>query len=178
MHARINDNLKIVRPGSLPADLGVKSIPRNPLLFGILYRMEAVEHIGSGIKRIRNLCREYGVTEPCLEVSEHWFTVIFPRPSATNTEKQQPELRPESQPESMTVQILTSLEGGPLSKSEISNRLGQKSVSGHLNKVMRTLLADKLVEYTIPEKPTSRLQKYCLTVNGRQHLEQIQRKRP
>jgi ATP-dependent DNA helicase RecG len=62
------------------ADLGVKSIPRNPLLFAMLHRMEAVEHIGSGIKRIRNLCREYGVAEPRIEVSEHWFTVIFPRP--------------------------------------------------------------------------------------------------
>jgi len=46
----------------------------------ILYRMEAVEHIGSGIKRIRNLCREYGVDEPDIEVAEHWFTVRFPRP--------------------------------------------------------------------------------------------------
>jgi len=66
--------------GMTEADLGVKSIPRNPLLFAMLHRMEAVEHIGSGIKRIRNLCRDYGVAEPKIEVSEHWFTVIFPRP--------------------------------------------------------------------------------------------------
>jgi ATP-dependent DNA helicase RecG len=59
------DRLEIVSPGGLPAgmteaDLGVKSIPRNPLLFGILHRMEAVERIclravthkqvGSGIR--------------------------------------------------------------------------------------------------------------------------------
>ena len=29
--------------GMTEADLGIKSIPRNPLLFGILHRMEAVE---------------------------------------------------------------------------------------------------------------------------------------
>jgi len=46
----------------------------------MLYRMEAVEHIGSGIKRIRSLCREYNVPNPRLEVSDHWFTVSFPRP--------------------------------------------------------------------------------------------------
>ena len=79
------DRVEVVSPGGLPAgmteaDLGVKSIPRNPLLFSILHRMEAVEHIGSGIKRIRNLCREYGVAKPLIQVSEHWFTVVFPRP--------------------------------------------------------------------------------------------------
>lgn len=88
------DRVEIVSPGGLPAgmteaDLGVKSIPRTPLLFGMLYRMEAVEHIGSGIKRIRNLCREYGVAEPRLEVSEHWFTVIFQRSVMTATDKGQ-----------------------------------------------------------------------------------------
>ena len=36
------------------ADLGTKSMPRNPLLFGMLYRMDVVESIGSGIKRIRD----------------------------------------------------------------------------------------------------------------------------
>ena len=51
------DRIEVVSPGGLPAgmteaDLGEKSIPRNPLLFSILYRMNAVEHIGSGINRI------------------------------------------------------------------------------------------------------------------------------
>ena len=52
-----------------------------PLLFGILHRMEAVENIGSGIRRIRRLCREHGVAEPVFEVSEHWVTTVFPRPT-------------------------------------------------------------------------------------------------
>jgi len=85
------------------ADLGIKSIPRNPLLFGMLFRMEAVEHIGSGIKRIRNLCREYGVAAPPIKVSEHWFTVIFPLPGTT--------IKPEKtdQPESLAIRILELL---------------------------------------------------------------------
>ena len=94
------DRVKIISPGGLPAgmteaDLGIKSIPRNPLLFGMLFRMDAVEHIGSGIKRIRNLCREYGVVEPRIEVSEHWFTVIFPRPEATRETTGKAESQPE-----------------------------------------------------------------------------------
>jgi len=33
------------------------------------------------------------------------------------------------------------------------------------------MLADGLIEYTIPEKPTSRLQKYRLTEKGRKLLD-------
>ena len=81
------DRIEIVSPGGLPAgmtetDLGTKSVPRNPLLFGMLYRMDVVENIGSGIRRIRDLCREHGVAAPTIEVSEHWVTVTFPRPAA------------------------------------------------------------------------------------------------
>ena len=86
------DRIEIVSPGGLPAgmteaDLGAKSMPRNPLLFGMLYRMDVVENIGSGIKRIRDLCREHGVAEPHIDVSEHWVTVTFPRPAAQSDEQ-------------------------------------------------------------------------------------------
>ena len=68
------DRIEIVSPGGLPAgmteaDLGVKSMPRNPLLFGMLYRMGVVENIGSGIKRIHELCREHGVAKPTIDAS-------------------------------------------------------------------------------------------------------------
>ena len=86
------DGLEIVSPGGLPAgipeaDLGVKSVPRNPLLFGILHRMEAVERIGSGIRRIRDLCREQGLGEPVIEVSESWITTTFKRPTAESEDE-------------------------------------------------------------------------------------------
>ena len=78
------DRIEIVSPGGLPAgmteaDLGTKSLPRNPLLFGMLYRMDVVEQVGSGIRRIRDLCREHGVAAPVIDVSEHWVTVTFRR---------------------------------------------------------------------------------------------------
>ena len=79
------DRVEILSPGGLPegmteADLGAKSMPRNPLLFGMVYRMGVVENIGSGISRIRELCREQGVAQPTIQTSEHWVTVTFPRP--------------------------------------------------------------------------------------------------
>lgn len=79
-----HDRLEIVTPGGLPAgmreeDLGIKSVPRNRLLFGMFHRMGMVEQIGSGIRRIRQECRDYGVEEPVIEVSDHWVTTTFAR---------------------------------------------------------------------------------------------------
>jgi ATP-dependent DNA helicase RecG len=65
----------------------------------------------------------------------------------------------------MEVRLLQLLEAGALSKAEMSQRLGQKSVSGPLNHLVRTLLRSGKVAYTLPDKPNSRLQKYKLS-NG------------
>ncbi|MEW6078120.1 MAG: ATP-binding protein, partial [Thermodesulfobacteriota bacterium] len=79
-----------------------------------------VEHIGSGIKRIRNLCREYGVDEPLIEVSEHWFTVIFPRPKVESEEAvaaDTPEVTPE-------VQSMLFVFDGEMPRRDIMGALG------------------------------------------------------
>ena len=55
-------------------------------------------------------------------------------------------------------------------KAELSKRLGQKEISGQLNKVVQDLLKNKMIEYTLPDKPTSRLQKYRLTEKGKATL--------
>lgn len=78
------DRVEIVNPGGLvsglnPDDLGRISLPRNPLLFALMHRMELVEHVGSGIKRIRDGMSEYGLSAPILESGDVWFSITFPR---------------------------------------------------------------------------------------------------
>ena len=95
-----HDRVEIISPGGLPAgmkeeDLGLKSIPRNPLLFGILYRMDIVEQVGSGIRRIRQLCHDYGVGTPQVQVEENWVTVVFERNTGS--------------PEGVTTQVTTQV---------------------------------------------------------------------
>lgn len=90
--------------------------------------------------------------------------------SGYDTARARPESQPESghgaarvQPESLSDNILKVLKKGPLSKNQISKQFGQKEISGQLNLVIRNLRQHGLIEYTIPEKPNSRLQKYRLT---------------
>ena len=170
------DRLEIVSPGGLPAgmteaDLGIKSVPRNPLLFGMLHRMEAVEKIGSGIRRIRDLCQEHGVAEPLIEVSDSWVTTIFRRPV------EQVGTKLPTGPLQVTLQVenlLQSLEGEQ-SRSEILDRLGLKDRVNLTTEYLRPALAAGLIEMTIPDKPTSSKQQYRLTTKGKNLLAQLEK---
>jgi len=81
-----------------------------------------------------------------------------------------------TQPESLDARVLGMLKRQSLSKIEISQRLGQKEISGRLNQIIRQLLAEHLVEYTIPDKPASGLQKYRLTPKGPSWLDGLHRR--
>jgi hypothetical protein len=78
------------------------------------------------------------------------------------------ESKAESQAESkaqldMAEEICNTLANGSKSKSIIANALGKKQVDGQLNSQIRKLLKDGRIEYTIPQKPNSRLQQYRLS---------------
>jgi hypothetical protein len=60
------------------------------------------------------------------------------------------------------VLMLLTQAKGPMSKRSISATLGQKEVSGQLNKVIRTLVGSGRIEATIPDKLGNRLQQYRL----------------
>ena len=57
--------------------------------------------------------------------------------------------------------------GNELSSAELVTAIGQHSLSGKLKLAIKALLANGLVEYTIPGTPRSRLQKYRLTEKGK-----------
>jgi ATP-dependent DNA helicase RecG len=63
----------------------------------------------------------------------------------------------------------------PLSSAEIAAALGHKQLSGNLRKVLPQLRNAGLIQYTIEEKPNSRLQRYRLTSKGRALLTAKQR---
>ena len=194
------DRIEIVSPGGLPAgmteaDLGAKSMPRNPLLFGMLYRMDAVENIGSGIKRIHDLCREHGVAAPIIDVAEHWVTVTFPRPAAQGDEGTGADGRPSTPDAGREAQEAQEAQDGgdstdsngerlqdweiavlgtcaerPATGRELLAASGYATRTGNFKKGVERLVAMDLLELTIPDKPRSGKQRYRLTAAGRRLL--------
>lgn len=123
---------------------------------------------GTGTLNIIDWCRDNGNQEPEWRVDVNSVVLVFyPVPVRPESQLEpQPELQPELQPESFRGKVIQLLANEALSKSEISRKLGQKAISGHLNKVLKSLLDEGVVAYTVPGKPQSRLQKYRLTEKG------------
>ncbi len=187
-----DDRVSLWNPGELPLgwtdeDLlqAHASAPYNPAIANAFFRAGTVEAWGRGIGDIPKTCRTAGTVEPSWRRESGGLRLDFVRSEAESEEAEsqpeskagQPESKagqpesgatqPESQPESLKTRVLAELANGPLSKAKLSAKLGQKAISGRLNQIVRRLLAAKRIEYTIPEKPGSRLQKYRLTVRGR-----------
>lgn len=178
-----HDRVEIVTPGGLPAgmreeDLGIKSVPRNPLLFGLFHRMNLVEQIGSGIRRIRRMCKDYGVAVPEIEVSDHWVTMTFKRAvtqPGTKPESSQHQDGTKSALSRHQVKILYKcVEAQPL--TTLIKITGRSDRTKFRHQVLSPLLESELLEMTVPDQPRSRNQKYRLTNKGKALLENLERK--
>jgi len=56
----------------------------------------------------------------------------------------------------------------PLSTNELTKILGLRSKTGAFKRTIKELMDRKSIEFTIPDKPNSNLQKYRLTDAGKQ----------
>jgi ATP-dependent DNA helicase RecG len=152
---------------------------RNRRIGEFLKELKFTEGRSTGISKILGAMRENGSPAPEFEFDEDhsYFLVRLPvHPAALEVVQQKPrpesrlesgadsrlESQLESQLESLGQKVLKLLAESAASKAELSEKLGQKRVSGQLHKVMRDLIAEGRVNYTLPDKPNSRLQKYRL----------------
>ncbi len=79
-------------------------------------------------------------------------------------------LRTGAQSRAQSDRVIVALKSGTLSVSQLVMALDLRSKTGALKRTINDLLAAGLIEYTIPEKPTNRLQMYRLTSKGRRRL--------
>ena len=119
-----DDRVEITNPGDLlpvvAKNFGRKSLSRNPLIFGLFTRMHLVEHVGSGIPRMKKDMLDAGLPEPIFE-TEGMFTVIFKRKAAAKT----PIIKDEIQLTSIQSAILSAIAEMPtITMDELSAKIG------------------------------------------------------
>ncbi|WP_375584233.1 Fic family protein [Cyclobacterium xiamenense] len=169
------DRIEITSAGSLPEGLSREeffegySIPRNKELMRIYKDLEMVEQLGSGIPRI---LETYG--KECFHFSENFLRMVFPCRSGMRV----PAGKPPQDTLQDTPQVTPQVEGllavmdKDLSRVEIQEKLGLSDKKNFKENYLSPALEDELIEMTIPEKPSSRHQKYRLTQKGKALLSQ------
>jgi ATP-dependent DNA helicase RecG len=73
----------------------------------------------------------------------------------------------------MVIVILDHLQESILGKKNLAVRLGKARTTRYLNDRVRKMVVDGLIEFTIPERPNSRLQKYRLTDKGKKYITKL-----
>jgi len=156
-----DDRLEVSNTGILPFDLRPedlykphRSLPWNPIIAHSFYLRGIIEMWGRGTLKMRELCLEAKLPEPLITVPHGEVMITFEIPESARKKKPRKG--------SLEKRVIAALSFGPLSRSEIVARLGHKGFSAGLRKTINALLDRKIIEYTIPEKPQSRLQKYRL----------------
>ena len=129
------------------------------------------DELGSGVRKLMKYGKAYGGSDPEL-VEGDIFQIIVKCPDFETPQTDPTELRPESGAQSGAIQ--QALGKRPLSTNELTKILGLRSKTGAFKRTIKELMDRKSIEYTIPDKPNSRLQKYRLTDAGKLLLKSMQ----
>ena len=158
------DRLEIWNPGTLPPTLTLNalkgphpSVPTNPLIAESMYLAKYIERMGTGIRDMIVRCLEAGLPEPEFRVEGGiWVTTLWRQVASS-------EATPEATPE---VRLLTVLVGEQ-SRQNLQDALDLRDGEHFRKAYLLPALSKGLIEMTIPDRPTSPLQKYRITAAGR-----------
>jgi ATP-dependent DNA helicase RecG len=179
-------------PGATPAKLlqPHPSLPANPLLADPLYLNKYIEKAGSGTLDMADLCKDAGLEVPEFRIDAGCFVVTIRRktPQVTPqgndlTDRKLARLATAlgvSTPQ-VTAQVATQVTGmlnsvsdEAKSRVEFQDATGMKDREHFRKAYLEPLVTANWLARTIPNKPTSRLQKYRLTDKGRTWLKKAQ----
>ena len=169
---------------------GVSQI-RNPVIARVFRELALIEQWGSGIPSIFREAKASGLAEPkILEIGSLIRVVIYlskPQPVKRDKSRKsskyvsdhestkllsgaQSKAQSGAQPGAQSNMMLVALTEKILSAAELLSALGLKTKIGSFKRTIKDLLDQKFIEYTFPDNPKSRLQKYRITVKGRDLL--------
>jgi predicted HTH transcriptional regulator len=139
------------------------SLPRNKELMRVFRDVELVKHLGSGVPRI---LQSYG--KECFDFTDNFLRMTFP--AAEQVSRKYPASTPASTPQ---VKELVKILVKDMNREDIQNILGLSDRENFRLNYLKPALEQGFIEMTIPDKPNSRLQKYRLTILGKQLKDSI-----
>lgn len=149
-----------------------KSEPPNPHIAYTFFIMGFIENWGRGIERIIDGYSGQVERKVRFDATRSYFEVKLDA-VITLKDIQKPEAEPKDERTDSDILLLRYLDTPDgRSMSEISKHLGAKSYSTLGRAYLRPMIAKNLVEFTIPDKPTNKNQRYRTTENGRRYLSE------
>jgi len=154
-----------------------------PIIADAFHRAGLIEKWGRGTNRVAEMCRAAGIPSPKYEKIGGSVVVTFKVRAGPTARVEIPssgEKKAVARSESVLrdsrtpieIRVLAALGKKPLNRHFLAGQFGHRSVSGALRKAISILLQNEWIEYTIPEKPNSRLQEYRLTLAGERALKE------
>ena len=170
-----DDRIEITSFGGLPQGMTEKeffegySVPRNKELMRIFRDLELVEHLGSGVPRI---LKHYGTD--CFKFTENFLRMTFPATKQVTPQVTKQVTKQVTEQVTEQVKRLIHILGKePKSSNDLMIVLKLKHRPTFLYDYLRPALEQGFVEMTIPDKPNSSLQKYRLTILGKQLKDNV-----
>ena len=165
-----DDRVEITSFGSLPQGMTEKeffegySVPRNKELMRVFRDLDLVEHLGSGVPRI---LRSYG--KECFKFTENFLRMIFPATAQVTAQDTAQDTAQVTAQVKELIEILSK----EMDRQEIQDMLGLSHRENFRLKYLKPALEQGFIEMTIPERPSSKLQKYRLTILGKQLKDKL-----
>lgn len=165
-----DDRIEITSFGSLPKGMTEKeffegySVPRNKELMRVFRDLDLVEHLGSGVPRI---LRSYG--KECFKFTENFLRMIFPATAQVTAQDTAQDTAQVTAQVKELIEILSK----EMDRQEIQDMLGLSHRENFRLKYLKPALEQGFIEMTIPERPSSKLQKYRLTILGKQLKDKL-----
>jgi predicted HTH transcriptional regulator len=172
------------------------SFPANPLLAEPLYLAKYIERMGTGTRDMIRFCRDAGLREPEFSIRDGFVQTLW-RPATEATAEvtgqvttqvtTQDKVRETKALEELadclglpTTQVTTQVAeqvakvlrvtDEPTPREQLQEAMGLQNREHFRQTYLEPLVTGGWLERTVPDKPTSRLQKYRLTGKGRAWL--------